>query len=68
AELILEARHGCLDETSSRVAGFSLPTASTDTIDMSDVRISLVARYACIVAGFRIAPGRDEDSGRSRSV
>ncbi|MDZ7768613.1 MAG: hypothetical protein U5K38_05870 [Woeseiaceae bacterium] len=43
AEFILEARHGGFDEISPRVAGFSLPTALTDTIDVSDVRISLVA-------------------------
>jgi len=43
AELIFDARDGGLDETSPSVSGFFLPTASTDTGDLLDVRVALGA-------------------------
>ena len=42
AEFILQARHGSLEKASQCVSGFLLPTASTNAIDMPDVRIALV--------------------------
>ena len=43
AKLILEAPYSSLDETSPCEARFFLPTASTDALNMFDVRISLDA-------------------------